>query len=689
MLLEQPTTCLPGVGPKLAALLTKCGIHSVQDLLFHLPFRYQDRTRLTPITDLRDQDWAVIQGTIINQHSHRSRRPQLICTLQDQSHYLTLRFFHFNTSLKQAFAVGTSLRAFGEVRFKKGQFEMVHPECHVINADQPVGMDETLTPIYSVTQGLSQGRLRQLTQYALERLKTSPSIEILPTALVEAIDLPPIKDCLEYLHHPPPDANLTLIEEGQHPAQLRLAFEELLAHHVSMMRLRQNLKAYKSRPLHQDPALKSRLIGSLPFSLTEGQSRVVKEIERDLSLNTPMYRLLQGDVGAGKTLVAALSCLPAIAASTQIALMAPTELLARQHHDTFERLLSPLGISVALLTGKQTTKTKRAIQTKIADGDIQVVIGTHALFQKALQFKELSFIIIDEQHRFGVKQRAELQTKGKKGDILPHQLVMTATPIPRTLAMTQYAHLSLSVIDTLPPGRTPIQTTVLANDKRGLLIDRLSRAFKEQKQAYWVCTLIEESETLECQNAEDTAELLRSELNGFRIGLVHGRMKADDKNNVMAAFANHELDLLVATTVIEVGVDVPNASLMIIENAERFGLAQLHQLRGRVGRGNTQSHCLLLYQAPLSQEAQKRLSLIRESTDGFYIAEEDLKLRGGGEVIGTKQTGLMHLKIAHLQKHQSLINQLPQAIKHLSNQADIETKLIARWLGDKEKFVTS
>lgn len=688
MPLQQLTTSLPGVGPKLAALLMKCSIHTVQDLLFHLPFRYQDRTRLTPIADLREQEWAVVQGTIISQQIRAGRRSQFTCTLQDKTHCMTLRFFHFNTSLKQAFEVGTCLRAFGQVRYKTGQFEMVHPECHVINGTHPVMMAETLTPIYSLTQGLSQTRLRQLTKYALDRMADAP-LEILPQSLTASFDLSDIKHCLHYLHHPPPDANLALIEEGQHPAQLRLAFEELLAHHLSMQKLKNTIQSHSALPLPRDKPLKIRLIETLPFSLTPAQSRVIAEIEQDLSLTTPMYRLLQGDVGAGKTLVAALSCLPAIAAKSQIALMAPTELLARQHYDTFERLFSPLGISTALLTGKQTAKIKKERQVKISDGDIQIVIGTHALFQKAIHFKRLSLIIIDEQHRFGVKQRAELQSKGKIGDTLPHQLVMTATPIPRTLAMTQYAHLNISIIDELPPGRTPIQTAVLSSNKRDAVISRLRRAFKEKKQAYWVCTLIEESETLECQNAEETAALLKTELDGFKVGLVHGRMKADEKNKIMTAFANHELDLLVATTVIEVGVDVPNASLMIIENAERFGLSQLHQLRGRVGRGSTQSHCLLLYQMPLSEEAKRRLGIIRESTDGFYIAEEDLKLRGSGELIGTKQTGLMHLKIAHLQKHQSLITQLPQAVKHLSSQPGCEAKLIERWIGDKEKFISA
>jgi ATP-dependent DNA helicase RecG len=685
---SQSTTTLPSVGPKLASLLHKCRINTIQDLLFHLPYRYQDRTRITPIADLREQDWAVVQGTIIQQEVKRGRKNQLICYLQDSSHCMVLRFFYFNQSLKRAYEVGTTLRAFGQLRLMGSHLEMVHPECHVLQADTLPSMEETLTPIYSVTHGLTQTRLRQLTNHALTLMENEP-MELLPTQLLESYQFPELKDCLHFLHHPPPDANIDLIQACQHPAQMRLAFEELLSHHLSVKQLRLEINTKHAHALAPAASLKKKFISQLPFKLTNAQKRVSLEIEDSLKKTTPMYRLIQGDVGSGKTLVAALSTLPAILAKSQVALMAPTELLARQHFETFSTLFKPLEINVLLLTGKQTAKLKKENQVKIKTGEAQIIIGTHALFQKNIDFHDLSLVIIDEQHRFGVEQRLSLTSKGQKGNSFPHQLIMTATPIPRTLAMTQYANLDISVIDELPPGRTPIKTAVFDSQKRDDLILRLKVAFKEGKQAYWVCTLIEESETLQCQNAEETAARLKKDLKPYQVGLIHGRMKPDEKNTIMNDFLQKKTDILVATTVIEVGVDVPNASLMIIENAERFGLSQLHQLRGRVGRGSVQSHCVLLYQTPLSHDAKKRLHVIRDSTDGFVISEEDLKIRGSGEVLGTKQTGLTQLKVANLEKHQTLLDKIAKASALLENNPECVKKLIRRWLGDGEKYLNS
>lgn len=689
MQLSDPTTALPGVGPALAALLSKCGIRTIQDLLFHLPYRYQDRTRVTPIRDLRDHEWAVVEGIIIRQEEKFARRRQLLCYLQDQTHLLRLRFFHYSPGFKQSLQEHHQIRVFGEARFISGQFEMVHPEFNVVAEGTEPSMEEYLTPIYTTTQKLSQKKLRQLVQQALALLDKE-DVELLPESYLNQESLPSLKQSLHFLHAPPPDAPIQLIEEGLHPCQQRLALEELLSHHLSFKRIRLQLHQKQAEPLPLAASLKERFLQQLPFELTHAQQRVVTEIEHDLAKAHPMYRLIQGDVGSGKTLVAALASLPCLNAKGQVAVMAPTELLAEQLHRNFQHWFAPLGYEVGLLLGKQTKKQRELLLEKIAANETAIVVGTHALFQQSILFKQLQLIIIDEQHRFGVKQRLALQEKGHTDGQWPHQLVMTATPIPRTLAMAQYATLDVSIIDELPPGRTPIQTAVLDQNKRVLLIERLAQAFKQNKQAYWVCTLIEESEVLQCQAAEETKQQLEVALPHVRIGLVHGRMKAKEKHAMMAAFLAHELDLLVATTVIEVGVDVPNATLMIIENAERLGLAQLHQLRGRVGRGSEQSHCLLLYQPPLSNQSRQRLHAIRASTDGFVIAEEDLKLRGAGEIIGTKQTGLIQMKIANIKQHHHLLAKVPLLAKVLAQNTPTQIPLlINRWLGDGERYVQS
>lgn len=689
MQLSDPITKMAGIGPKLADILAKCHVKQIQDLIFHLPYRYQDRTRITPIRDLRDHDWAVVEGVIIRQQLIPSKRRQLLCYLQDLSHIIRLRFFHFYPELTQSLAEGCTIRAFGEVRWINNHFEMVHPEFQIISDGITLEMSEYLTPIYPSTQGLSQKKLRQLIDTALTLVRQD-DLELLPDQLLNHFNLPTLKESVHFLHHPPPNISLSLIEEGQHPCQLRIALEELLGHHLSFQRIRKQTQQKKAKPQPLAENLKKQFLENLPFSPTQAQQRVLTAIEADLKQTKPMYRLIQGDVGSGKTLVAALSSLPCLNAKAQVALMAPTELLAEQLHRNFQHWFEPLGYEVLLLLGKQTAKTKRETLAKLEQPLPLVIVGTHALFQQDVKFSNLQLIIIDEQHRFGVKQRLALQEKGSNEDYWPHQLIMTATPIPRTLAMTQYASLDVSIIDELPPGRTPITTAVIDNNKRPHIIERLSQAFKEKKQAYWVCTLIEESETLQCQTAEETHKLLSELLSPFRVGLVHGRMKAKEKLQAMQDFLNHELDLLVATTVIEVGVDVPNASLMIIENAERLGLSQLHQLRGRVGRGSAQSHCILLYQTPLSQQSQTRLQVIRSSNDGFLIAEEDLKLRGSGEIIGTKQTGIIHMKIANFRQHHHLLTKIPALSAELCQQYPANVNpLIKRWLADGERYVSS
>lgn len=689
MQLSDPITKIAGVGPKLAELLAKCQIHKIQDLLFHLPYRYQDRTRITPIRDLREHDWTVIEGQIINQEQKQGKRRQLIIHVQDHSHLMQLRFFHFYPELKQHLAQGNQIRAFGEVRRTKEYFEMVHPDFHVISQEHIPTMEEYLTPIYSTTQGLTQKKLRQLIDNALVLLSHS-ELELLPAELIIELNLPTLKDSLHFLHHPPPNAPVLLIEEKEHPCQQRLALEELLSHHLSFKRIRQMSQQKKAQSQILNPELKEKFIKQLPFTPTNAQQRVIEEIEQDLQKNAPMHRLIQGDVGSGKTLVAAFSCLPCLNNNGQIALMAPTELLAEQLFKNFSRWFNILGIETLLLLGKQTTKQKKLNIERLLEAKPLIIVGTHALFQQDVHFANLQLIIIDEQHRFGVKQRLSLQEKGCKGELWPHQLIMTATPIPRTLAMTKYTRLDISIIDELPPGRTPIQTAVLDNNKRDQIIERLKTAFAEKKQAYWVCTLIEESETLQCQAAQDSQEMLAKLLAPYKIGLVHGRMKAKEKADAMQDFVDQKLDLLVATTVIEVGVDVPNASLMIIENSERLGLSQLHQLRGRVGRGSQKSFCILLYQTPLSKPSKARLEAIRSSTDGFVIADEDLKLRGSGEIIGTKQTGLIQMKVANFQQHQSLLSHIPKLSEKLCSQyPDNIEPLIKRWLADGERYVDS
>ena len=689
MPLSQSPETLPGVGNNLATKLQKCGIASLASLLFHLPYRYQDRTRITPIRDLRANEWCVIVGQVCKVQISFGKRRTLSCYVEDKTGMIKLKFFNFNQHQVTAFQAYPRIRAFGEVREFNLQFEMTHPEYQLINDDEPCPVEENLTPIYRTTQGLTQTRLRQLV--SLVQRHHQPHIEALEWMSHEELNhyqFPHLFQALSLIHRPPPDTQLEQLETASHPAIKRIIFDELLAKRISM----QLAKAYRCRlkaaalPLNDD--LNAQFLNQLPFQLTDAQRRVSAEISQDLADHKPMFRLVQGDVGCGKTVIAALAALQAIANGYQVALMAPTDLLSEQHAINLINWLTPLGITCFRLSGKMGVKARREAMDALASGQCQLIIGTHALFQDGVEFSKLGLIIIDEQHRFGVEQRLKLQQKGQQQDLNPHQLMLTATPIPRTLAMSHFAHLDISVIDELPPGRTPIITAIISQNKREQVIERLKLSLAAGKQAYWVCTLIEESETLQCQTATDTENNLKAKLPGVRIGLVHGRLKPLEKDHIMAQFKAHELDLLVATTVIEVGVDVPNASLMIIDNAERLGLSQLHQLRGRVGRGTQESHCLLLYQSPLSLHSTERLKILRDTTDGFIIAEKDLQLRGYGDVLGKQQTGFNAFKMATLPRDAALLPLVAEKTTELLKTNPTLAKHIAnRWLGDVDAFI--
>ncbi|GKW49558.1 ATP-dependent DNA helicase RecG [Halomonas sp. NCCP-2165] len=683
--LQQPVTALKGVGEALATKLARLRIATLADLLFHLPLRYQDRTRITPMGTLKAGQEAVIEGEVAAASVVQGRRRSLLVRLKDGSGIISLRFFHFSPAQQQQFRPGVPLRAFGEARAGATGLEIYHPEYRLLaSGEAPV--EEHLTPIYPTTEGLNQARLRALIGQALALLDRHPDDlrDWIPEPLRERFGLPELRHCLHALHEPPPEADLDSLADGHHPAIRRLALEELLAHQLSLRQVRLRIQADGAPELPSGRGLQARFVAQLPFSLTGAQRRVLDEIAADLQRPLPMLRLVQGDVGSGKTVVAALAALAAIAGGCQAAVMAPTEILAEQHFRTFRAWFEPLGIEVAWLAGKLKGKARLDTKAALLDGRAQLVVGTHALFQDDVHFQRLGLAIIDEQHRFGVHQRLALREKGEAAGLTPHQLVMTATPIPRTLAMSAYADLDLSVIDELPPGRTPVQTVAVPDERRPEVVARIRHACAEGRQAYWVCTLIEESEALQCQAAEATRDELTERLPELAIGLVHGRMKAAEKAEVMAAFKAGELDLLVATTVIEVGVDVPNASLMIIENPERLGLSQLHQLRGRVGRGATESFCVLLYHPPLSAHSRERLAVMRETTDGFRIAEKDLELRGPGEVLGTRQTGLAQMKIADLERDRDLLERVTELAKALLEQApEASDPLIQRWLGDE------
>lgn len=679
---------LKGVGTAMAEKLAKLNLHTVQDLLFHLPIRYQDRTRIVPIGQLRFGDEAVIEGEVTGCEIKMGKRRSLICRLRDHSGSLCLRFFHFSAAQKKQLEQGKRVRCFGEIRRGSTGFEIYHPEYSILKDDEPLDGTDLLTPIYPLTEGLTQTKIRQLCEQALDRLTPYNLREWLPDRLRESFSLPSLADAIKFLHHPTQGTNLEQLKLGSHPAQYRLSFEELMAHQLSLINKRVLSKEDKAITISEAGALQQALLAQLPFSPTNAQQRVSQEILQDFSTGHPMLRLVQGDVGSGKTLVAAMAAATVVQQGHQVAVMAPTEILAEQHYLNFKGWFEPLGVEVAWMIGKLKGKQREAELARIASGEAAIVVGTHALFQESVTFHSMALAIIDEQHRFGVHQRMALREKGLQAGFQPHQLIMTATPIPRTLAMSAYADLDSSVIDELPPGRTPVNTVVISDQRREEVIQRVRHACEEGKQAYWVCTLIEESEALQCQAAEDTALLLTEQLQGIKVGLVHGRMKAQEKADIMASFKAGALQLLVATTVIEVGVDVPNASLMVIENPERLGLAQLHQLRGRVGRGQAASHCVLLYRAPLGQQGRARLSIMRETSDGFKIAEKDLELRGPGELLGSRQTGLLEFKVADLQRDKALLSDVQRAATELyQNYPDHVSPLLSRWLPKHNQYL--
>ncbi len=688
--LTAPVNTLKGVGPRIGERLQHLGIRQIQDLLFHLPHRYIDRTRLIPIGSLRPGDSALFQGTVELVQVLTGRRRSLLCRISDGTGAITLRFFHFSWAQQTNLKQGMTLRCWGQIRNINHSLEIVHPEYQRIDADEDAVLEQTLTPVYSLTQGISQFKLRNLTGQALDALSRDKTglTELLPDGILKHKPLFNLGQAVRYVHRPPRDADLSNLMDGNHPAQQRLAFEELLAHHLSLRLIRKTLQARAAFAIDKGSGGKVKaFLDNLPFELTHAQRRVLGEIRKDLLQPQPMLRLVQGDVGSGKTVVAAIAALQVIHSGYQVALMAPTEILADQHYFNIKQWFSPIGIPVLLLTGKQSRSDKEDVLTQLNSGQPTVVVGTHALFQDQVAFANVGLIIIDEQHRFGVDQRLALLEKGMEKTRQPHQLIMTATPIPRTLAMTLFADLDISIIDQLPPGRQPIKTTVISNEKREEVIERIHEICKQGRQAYWVCTLIENSDTLQLQAAEDIQQHLARQLGGLNIGLIHGRMKNSEKGAVMDDFKSGRIDLLVATTVIEVGVDVANASLMIIENAERLGLSQLHQLRGRVGRGSQASDCVLLYQTPLSENARVRLNMMRETNDGFAIARSDLELRGPGEILGKKQTGVPELHIADFVRDAHLIPRVQQTadiiLVQCPGQAD---KLIARWLNTKFHF---
>ncbi|MEM7763558.1 MAG: ATP-dependent DNA helicase RecG [Pseudomonadota bacterium] len=689
--LQSPVTTLKGVGPALAEKLARLDVVRVEDLLFLMPIRYEDRTRITPLGSLQPGQRCLVQGEILlTEVAFRGRRT-LFVKIGDGTGTLTLRFFYFTNAQRDRFRNGRWLSCFGDVRRSRGGLEIVHPEYRDVGTQAEKAEGDALTPIYPTTDGVNQGRLRALTQRALNLLQANTPLEVLPASTRDKLRLPTLTSALSLIHAPPADAATAALAEGSHPAQQRLALEELLAQYLSLRALRQRIQSEPAPVLDAGTGLQQDFLAALPFSLTGAQARVLGDLNHDMNQPAAMLRLVQGDVGSGKTVVAAAAALNAIAAGFQCALMAPTELLAEQHLTSFDQWFSALGIRTTWLSGSLKAANRRQALADIESGQGQMVIGTHALFQEGVVFHRLGLVIIDEQHRFGVHQRLALREKGSEVDGVPHQLVMTATPIPRTLAMTAYADLDTSVIDELPPGRTPVSTVVIPETRRDEVIARVLSACEEGQQAYWVCPLVEASDVLDYQAAEDTHAALSEALPSLAVGLVHGRMKAVEKERVMAQFKRGELQVLVATTVIEVGVDVPNASLMIIENAERMGLSQLHQLRGRVGRGARASSCVLLYKAPLSKMAKARLAVLRDSTDGFVIAQRDLELRGPGEVLGTRQTGSINLRIADLSRDGHLLPEVQTVANALLSDDSPQGALrvqtaIDRWIGNASRY---
>ena len=692
----QSVQTLKGVGPAVAARLEKLGLYTIQDVLFHLPFRYEDRTSIVKIGALQEGQQAVIEGVIEHSEVRLGHKGSgwgknksgsgrtLLCYLSDGTGRIVLRFFYFNTSQQKGLVAGKRVRCFGEVRHGANSLEITHPEVQQMAANEFLPIKNSLTPVYPKTEGVHQLLLRKLADQVILSLSDNVIPEWLPESLLKEKNFPDLSHALKLVHQPDAGISLDSIEAVKHPAQQRLIFEELVAYRLSMLQFRQEVKKHRARPHEiKDKDLKS-FVKSLGFELTTAQKKVIHEIISDLKNDVPMMRLLQGDVGSGKTAVSACAALVAVKNSSQVAIMAPTEILASQLFENFDRWFNG---DCVLLTGKDKGRLREKKLERIKEGETSIVVGTHALFQNDVEFDELSLVIVDEQHRFGVHQRLSLREKGSKAGVVTHQLIMTATPIPRSLAMTAYADLDYSVIDELPVGRKKVATVVISDQRRNEVIERVASACRKGEQAYWVCTLVEESELMQCQAAEETAAQLNQDLEDLNIGLIHGRMKQDEKNAVMARFKSGEINLLVATTVIEVGVDVPNASLMVIVNAERLGLAQLHQLRGRVGRGEKKSACVLIYQSPLSDRARQRLTILRENSSGFVIAQKDLEMRGAGEVLGTRQTGIVGMRIADIVRDEYMLEDVKKVASQIQQQwPDRVDPLVMRWMGSSKQY---
>lgn len=686
---DSPFAGWDAIDARRAARLERLGIRRIEDLLFHLPLRYEDRSRVFPIGSVRPGRGVLVAGVVELTEVVGGRRRRLLCRISDGTGSLTLQFFHFYPRQREKLQIGVRLLCYGEVRSGPSGPQMIHPEWRVLAPGKVACGEEGLTPIYPSTEGLNQTSLRRLVRDALAEQATGRAgAELLPRPLLEKLGLPTLTEALRLLHAPPPAAPVIDLMTRRHPAARRIILEELLAHRLSLLRLRGQQQLVQPAPrLQGTGVLLQTCLARLPFELTPAQVRVLRDVTDDMLQARPMLRLVQGDVGCGKTVIAALAALTTVEAGWQVAFMAPTELLAEQHYRNFQRWLAPLGVEAAWFTGRSPSASRREHIKRLSSGEIRVALGTHALFQDRVVFHRLGLAIVDEQHRFGVHQRFALKNKGGAEGFQPHQLIMTATPIPRTLAMTAYADLDVSMIDELPPGRKPITTVAVSDVRRDEVIERIRHACAEGRQAYWVCTLVEESEACQAEAAEMTAQRLRESLPELRVGLVHGRMKGAEKELAMTGFESGELQLLVATTVIEVGVDVPNASLMVIENAERLGLAQLHQLRGRIGRGEAESSCVLMYHGPLSRSAQARLGILRQTGDGFQIAQRDLELRGPGELLGTRQTGELHYRVADLGRDADLLPDVQHwAAVLLRDYPDRVDALIARWIGEGERY---
>ena len=684
---QQSVIELRGVGPHLLSKLERLGIRSVQDILFHLPLRYQDRTRLTPIGGLQTGSEALIQGVIDVSGVRMGARRSLVTVVSDNTGRIAMRQFRFTTAQQRALQRGRPIQCFGEVRGGPSSLEMVHPEYRLLRDDDPVSPENNLTAIYPTTDGIGQRKWRDLARQALDSIGRDVEELLLPETGIPGGHIS-LAEALEYLHRPPPGTDPLALRDPAHPVRQRLVFEEILAHHIAIRRRRHHLDQFAAPEISTDLHLWQRLCEQLDFELTGAQQRVVGEVLSDLAQPRPALRLVQGDVGSGKTVVAAAAVLAAVEAGCQAVIMAPTELLAKQHLTSFEQWLRHVGVEVVWLTGRLGASDRRSAYQKLANDEAQVAIGTHALFQAGVVYQNLGLVVVDEQHRFGVEQRLVLRDKGRSDGQAPHQLVMTATPIPRSLAMVMYADMEISVIDEMPPGRRPVETVVLPNTRRDEVQDRIRQACARGRRAYWVCPLIDESEILAVEAANSRAESLQKALPELRVSVLHGRSRPAEKDAVMEDFRAGRIDLLVATTVIEVGVDVPEASLMVIENAERMGLAQLHQLRGRVGRGTEKSVCVLMYQAPLGSNARERLSTMRRTNDGFAIARKDLELRGPGELLGVRQSGLPQFRIADLAQDHALLPKVREVAAWLrENQSqDQLDRLVERWLSTENAF---